>query len=405
MCGVPRERATCEKWQKTLAVCRCCHGIPTVNVGAMRTNDKPLARPRIIAFLAAPQTQIMDVAGPFQIFVRASELYQQEYTNAGPPYRVILASTSRDRRVSTNCGIPLIASTSYRHLPNEIDTLLIAGGTGLDTAARNRDLVLWLQRTTARTRRFGSICTGAFLLAAARLLEGKRVTTHWKWADELAQRSDKITVDPDPIFIRDGNTYTTAGITAGMDLALALVEEDLGSSLALRVAREMVLYLRRPGGQSQFSAALNLQASDARPILDLHGWILNNLRRDLSVAQLAARARMSSRTFARQFRAQTGITPARFVERLRIEAARQRLEQTNDTVEKVSRDCGLGTAETMRRAFARTLGVTPVDYRMRFAVRPRNGSKPSVACDRRASDRRGTADKSTTRRRYIRKTR
>lgn len=356
-------------------------------------------RPRVIAFLAPPQTQIMDVAGPFQIFVRASELYQQEYPDAGPPYRVILASTSRQRRVETNCGIPLLASAWYRELPNDIDTLLIAGGTGLDVAARDSTLLSWLQTTAARTRRFGSICTGAFLLAAAKLLEGKRVTTHWKWAAELAKCSANMTVDPDPIFIRDGNTYTTAGITAGMDLALALVEEDLGSPLALRVAREMVLYLRRPGGQSQFSAALNLQASDVKPISDLHSWILQNLSRDLSVAQLAARARMSQRTFARHFRAQTAMTPARFVERLRIEAARQRLEQTADTVAKIAQDCGLGTAETMRRAFQRSLGVAPVDYRARFATRVKNGSKPHLSEQRHRSTKRTTVDKRAGRRR------
>ena len=343
----------------------------------------------------------MDVAGPFQIFVRASELYQQEYPDSGPPYRVILASTSRQHHVETNCGIRLIASAWYRTLPDEIDTLLIAGGTGLDAAARDRHLLSWLQTSAPRTRRFGSICTGAFLLAAAGLLKGKRVTTHWKWAAELAKRFDSMTVDPDPIFIRDGNTYTTAGITAGMDLALALVEEDLGSSLAARVAREMVLYLRRPGGQSQFSAALHLQASDTCPISELHGWILNNLACDLCVTQLAARAKMSSRTFARHFRAQTGITPARFVERLRIETARNRLELTTDTVLKVTRDCGLRTPETMRRAFLRTLGITPADYRARFAARAKNGSTPPVANQRNRRPKRTPVDKPMTQRRRL----
>jgi transcriptional regulator GlxA family with amidase domain len=321
---------------------------------------------RTVVFLAAPQTQILDVAGPFQVFVRACELNAKASPAAPPAYRVFLASTVRQKIVQTNCGLGLVASHYYRSVPRKIDTFLVAGGSGLDQAAEDRHLLSWIRRSASGARRFGSVCTGAFLLAAAGLLDGKRVTTHWKWASELAQRSRKITVDPDPIFVRDGNMYTTAGITAGMDLALALVEEDLGTRIALQVAREMVLYLRRPGGQSQFSAALALQASDAKPIRDLHTWVTNNLNADLSVNVLARRAAMSPRSFARNFVAQLHTTPARYVERLRIEMARQRLEQTNDKVDKVARDCGLGTAETMRRAFLRTLRVTPTDYRARF---------------------------------------
>jgi transcriptional regulator GlxA family with amidase domain len=222
-----------------------------------------------------------------------------------------------------------------------------------------------------RVRRIGSICTGAFLLASAGLLDGKRVTTHWKWARELAQRCARATVDPDPIYIRDGNTYTSAGITAGMDLALALVEEDLGSPLALKVAREMVLYLRRPGGQSQFSAAMALQASDRRHIEELRTWAFDHLDEDLTVEKLALKAGMSPRHFARVFAKEAGITPARFIERLRVEAARRRLEESRDKLEKIATDCGFGSLSSLRRSFLRVLHVPPADYRSRFTgLRP-----------------------------------
>jgi transcriptional regulator GlxA family with amidase domain len=328
--------------------------------------------PKNIVFLAAPGSQILDVAGPFQIFVRAAEIFLRDHPSRKPPYNVVLASTSRHKPVLTNCGLVLTASETFRTLRGPIDTLLVAGGSGLEAAARDRELLAWLRATARRVRRIGSICTGAFLLASAGLLDGKRVTTHWKWAAELAARCRRATVDPDPIYIRDGNTYTSAGITAGMDLALALVEEDLGSPLALKVAREMVLYLRRPGGQSQFSAALSLQASDRKQIEELRSWAFDHLDQDLTVEKLAAKAAMSPRHFARVFLKETGITPARFVERLRVEAARRRLEESRDKLEKIATDCGFGSLSSLRRSFIRVLHVPPADYRNRFA-----GARPN----------------------------
>jgi transcriptional regulator GlxA family with amidase domain len=257
--------------------------------------------------------------------------------------------------------------TLLRNLRGPIDTLLIAGGTGLEAAGEDEELVLWLRKTAQRVRRIGSICTGAFLLGSAGLLDGKRAATHWKWADKLANRFKLTTVDADAIYIRDGNTYTTAGVTAGMDLALALVEEDLGSPIALSVARELVLYLRRSGGQSQFSAALGLQASDRKQIQETRSWILDNLDQDLPVEKLAARAGMSPRNFARVFLRDTGTTPANFVERVRVETARRRLEESRDKLEKVANDCGFGSIQTLRRSFLRVLHVPPNDYRHRFA--------------------------------------
>lgn len=197
---------------------------------------------------------------------KAAELFLQEYPARKTAYNVLLASTTRRRSVATSCGLVLAGTgtATFRTLRGPIDTLLVAGGSGVEVAARDEELLVWLQETAQRVRRIGSICTGAFLLASAGLLDAKRVATHWKWAAELANKFKHTTVDPDPIYIRDGNTYTSAGVTAGMDLALALVEEDLGAPTALKIAREMVLYLRRGGGQSQFSTALSLQASDPK---------------------------------------------------------------------------------------------------------------------------------------------
>jgi transcriptional regulator GlxA family with amidase domain len=327
--------------------------------------------PKTIVFLAAPGSQILDVAGPFQIFVRAAELLVRDRPSQKPPYRVVLASTTRRKPVLTNCGLVLTGTETFRSLRFPVDTLLVAGGSGLEKAGRDQKLLAWLRATAQRVRRIGSICTGAFLLASAGLLDGKRVTTHWKWAAELAKRCCRATVDPDPIYIRDGNTYTSAGITAGMDLALALVEEDLGSPLALRVAREMVLYLRRPGGQSQFSAAMSLQASDRKQIEEIRSWAFDHLEEDLTVENLAAQAGMSPRHFARVFVKETAITPARFVERLRVEAARRRLEESHDKLEKIATDCGFGSLSSLRRSFLRVLHVPPADYRNRFTgLRP-----------------------------------
>lgn len=341
----------------------------------------PDANPsRTIIFLAAADTQILDVAGPFQIFVRAAQLFVREHPAQNLPYRVLLASCNRRKFVQTSCGLALCGARTqtFHSLRGPIDTLLVAGGNGVEEAGRDQELLAWLRKAAQRARRIGSICTGAFLLASAGLLDGKRATTHWKSAARLAEKFKLVTVDPDPIYIRDGNTYTTAGVTAGMDLALALVEEDLGLQVALNVAREMVLYLRRSGGQSQFSTALSLQASDRKQIEEIRSWAVDNLRQDLAVQGLAARAGMSPRNFARVFAKDTGTTPARFVERLRVEAARRRLEESHDKLEKIASDCGFGSAQGLRRSFLRVLRVPPKDYRYRFAHLTRTSSNVSL---------------------------
>jgi transcriptional regulator GlxA family with amidase domain len=248
----------------------------------------------------------------------------------------------------------------------KIDTLLVAGGNAIEQNKINPEAARWLKKISGRIRRIGSVCTGAMLLARAGLLDGRRATTHWNWCQTLIKRAPRADVDPDPIFIRDENVYTSAGVTAGMDLALALVEEDHGSRLALQVARNLVLYLRRPGGQSQFSAALSLQATDRKPLRELEAWVLDNLHKPLTVPMLAERVAMSPRNFARVFTKEMKTTPAKFVECLRVEAARRRLEESPNSMEAIAAECGFGSINSMRNVFQRTLKIAPGQYRRHF---------------------------------------
>jgi transcriptional regulator GlxA family with amidase domain len=243
--------------------------------------------------------------------------------------------------------------------------LLVAGGQGVEAAAANPELVDWLRQRAGQARRVASVCTGAFLLAAAGLLDGRRAVTHWKDCARLAKRFPAVRVEPDPIFVRDGRVWTSAGVTAGIDLALALVEEDLGRAMALAVARYMVVFLKRPGGQAQFSAALALQAADDK-FGALHDWISRHLGDDLSLPVLAGQAGMSERSFSRHYAEAAGQTPARAIERLRVEAARRLLTESRTPVKRIAQRCGFGSEETMRRSFLRLLAVTPQDYRSRF---------------------------------------
>jgi len=322
---------------------------------------------KTIAFLAFSGSQILDITGPYQVFVRAAEIYLRAHPKEKSPYKVLLVSTTRSKDILTNCGLNLTASDTLHTIRGPIHTLLVAGGTGVERASLDKEVLAWLRKMSSRVVRLGSICTGAFLLASAGLLDGKRAATHWKWAEELACRYRKTTVDPEPVFIRDGNTYTSAGVLAGMDLALALVEEDLGSPIALEVARELVMYLRRSGGQSQFSAALALQTSDRKQIEELRSWAVDHLDTDLRIENLAAKAGMSPRNFARMFLKNTGMTPARYVEKIRVEAAQRRLEESEDAMEKIASDCGFGSLQALRRSFMRVLRVTPSGYRKGFS--------------------------------------
>jgi transcriptional regulator GlxA family with amidase domain len=253
--------------------------------------------------------------------------------------------------------------------------LLVAGGYGVVEVENIAGFLPWLRRKAAKARRICSVCSGAVVLAAAGLLDGRRATTHWYHCRQVADRFPAVKFDPDPIFIRDGNVYTSAGVTAGIDLALSLVEEDLGADLALFVARALVVFLRRPGSQSQFSVSLSLQTSDRMPLRELQSWLLDNLREPLTVEQMALQVGMSPRNFARVFAEQIGTTPSRFVTQIRLEAARRRLEESSQSIELIAEECGFGSTESMRSAFQRMLHVSPQDYRNRFYIRGEENHK------------------------------
>lgn len=316
--------------------------------------------PRRIEILAFPAVQLLDVAGPLQVFSAANERLAEGGRVAAYDVRVVAPSAE----------IAATAGLTFRTEPlssgDRLDTLVVAGGQGVITAAADVGLADWVRRRAGEARRVASVCTGAFMLGAAGLLDGRRAVTHWAHCDELRCRFPDIAVEPDPIFVRDGPVWTSAGVTAGIDLALALVEEDLGRTIALAVARHLVVFLKRPGGQAQFSAVLTLQAAEDR-FGDLHAWIGEHLGEELSLGRLAQRAGMSERSFGRRYRELTGITPVRAVERLRVEAARHLLIETKLPMKRVASRCGFGTEETMRRAFLRTQGVGPKEYRDRFA--------------------------------------
>jgi transcriptional regulator GlxA family with amidase domain len=315
--------------------------------------------------LAFPDAQIIDVTGPLEVFGRAARLLTEEHGWRVPAYTVEIAA-AKAGPLTTSSGIRLIAEHSIALLRGPLDTLLVAGGRGTTAALRDRALIEWLRGCIRRVRRLCSVCTGAFLLAEAGLLDGLHATTHWRQCERLAADYPAVSVETDPIFVRAGKISTSAGVTAGIDLALALLEEDHGRDLALAVARELVMFLRRPGGQSQFSVQLSTQQADREPIRELQRWMADHLGADLSVDALARRAAMSPRNFARVFTREVGMTPGQFVEHSRIEAARRRLEESAEGVDSIASECGFGTRESMRRAFIRTLRVPPSAYRSRF---------------------------------------
>jgi transcriptional regulator GlxA family with amidase domain len=320
---------------------------------------------RHIVVVAFPDVQVLDVTGPLEVFGRTARWLVEAGCRTDLAYSVEIVAAAAGP-IPTSSGLKLVAERRFRDLRDGVDTLLVAGGRGARTAAQDAALRAWLTRMTPRVRRLASVCTGTFILAAAGLLDGKRATTHWASCDALSKLHPRVRVDADPIFVRDGRIYTSAGVTAGMDMALALVEEDFGRQVALDVARRLVLFLRRPGGQSQFSSQLAVQTADRQPLRELQEWIADHLTADLSVSALAGRVAMSPRHFARVFASELNMTPARFVEVQRVEAARRRLEESGDGVDVVAATCGFGCAEVMRRAFLRTVRVSPTDYRSRF---------------------------------------
>ncbi|KAA6178816.1 helix-turn-helix domain-containing protein [Pseudomonas marginalis] len=318
---------------------------------------------KIIHVLAFPNVQVLDVTGPLQVFATANDLARQQ--GLPLPYAVnVIAALAEP--VMTSAGLALLAAP----LPaaeTPCDTLVIAGGWGVYGAAEDPALVEWVRQKATQARRMTSVCTGAFLLAASGLLDGCRVVTHWTRCEELARKYPRLQVEANPIFIQQGALWTSAGVTAGIDLCLALVEEDLGRAVALEVARHLVVFLKRPGGQSQFSVTLSLQKGDNR-FSELHAWIAEHLHLDLNIPTLAAACGMSERSFVRHYRAETGQTPARAVELIRVETARRQLADSAVAIKRIAVQCGFGSEETMRRSFVRALSISPQLYRERFSA-------------------------------------
>ncbi|MFI6488936.1 GlxA family transcriptional regulator [Streptomyces sp. NPDC050564] len=314
---------------------------------------------RTVLVVLFDAVQSLDVTGPVEVFAGA-----ENYRDGS--YRIRTASLD-GTPVRTSSGLALVPDHSLADAPAP-HTLLVPGGAG--TRHPDPRLTDWLREHGPRAARLVSVCTGALLLAGAGLLDGRRATTHWAYCDKLARDHPGIQVDPDPIYVRDGQVSTSAGVTSGIDLALALVEEDLGREAALAIARHLVVFLRRPGNQAQFSAQLAAQTAQREPLREVQQWITEHPGDDLSVESLASRARLSPRHFARAFRTETGMTPGRYVERVRLEHARRLLEDTADGIEEISRASGYGTPEAMRRAFIKTLGSAPAEYRRRFRTAP-----------------------------------
>ncbi|WP_327585532.1 GlxA family transcriptional regulator [Nonomuraea sp. NBC_00507] len=309
---------------------------------------------RRIVFVIFDGFQSLDLVGPLEVFQHAGGYLCQIVAPRPGPVRAW-------------SGLPVHAEHGVTDLdPTGVDTLVVAGGTGVDQARHDPMLIAWIRAAAAGARRVTSVCSGVFLLAAAGLVGGRRVTTHWARARQLAEEHPGVRVDTDPIFIRDGNVWSSAGVTAGMDLALALVEDDLGQDVALRVARYMVLFLRRPGDQSQFSVALWSAQPSSDPIRAAVAAVHADPGGRHGIADLAAQAGLSPRHLQRRFTAELGVPPGAYVERVRMEAAQRALVAGDDPVEAVARRCGFGTAETLRKTFHRHLGVAPSDYRDRF---------------------------------------
>ncbi|MHB8885086.1 MAG: GlxA family transcriptional regulator [Methylovirgula sp.] len=316
--------------------------------------------PRAVAIVVPQNAQSLDVSGPLDAFLEANRQAPGQCN-----YTVRLLSTGDDRVVKAG-GLSLIADASIFTDENAIDTLLVAGTPDYSQAYTATEVQNWLRRRVPQTRRHGAVCTGAFFLGAAGLLDGFRATTHWQHAAELAERFPSAKVVPDQIYVEDGPLWTSAGVTAGIDLALKLIEDDHGRELALKVARRLVVFLKRPGGQSQFSAHLAAQIATEGRIQTVQHWILDHLPLDLTVNSLAGRAGMSLRNFTRAFVQEAGMTPADFVAMARIDAARRLLEDTDTPLQRIASRCGFTNPDTMRRAFLRRIGTGPSEYREHF---------------------------------------
>lgn len=322
-----------------------------------------LSSPHHVAVLAFPDAQILDVTGPLEVFSRTSRWLRDTW-KAPEAYRIELLGL-RSGPFRTSGGLDLTAARGFSDVET-CDTLLVAGGIGWETPAADAALLAWLRAMAPRTQRVGSICTGALVLAAAGLLDGRRATTHWAYCDRLAALAPGCKVDPDAIYVQDGRLFTSAGVTTGMDMALELVEQDHGKATAVAVAQELVIYRKRPGGQAQFSRFLEAERRDDR-LGELQLWILDHLDEDLPLDRLAAASGMSARHLSRRFKEEVGVSPAAYVARVRLEEARRRLEAGTHSLKDVARTCGFADEQNLRRAFRKHVGVAPRAYRERFS--------------------------------------
>jgi len=322
---------------------------------------------RSIGIVAFPGAEVLDITGPYEVFAFANMILQKEGIAQEAAYTIAVLA-EQPGPVTTMTGMQIIADQSFNQIDINFDTLLIPGGDPKVLLANTRVVEL-INDMELKVRRLVSVCTGAFLLAESGLLDGRRATTHWNYCTEFKEKYPRVNLEPDRIFIKEGNILTSGGITSGIDLALAMVEEDWGQKLALAVAQFLVVYLKRPGGQSQFSSYLTREASKHSGLRDLQSWIMQNPEEDLKVDSLADRMAMSSRNFSRLFLSETGMTPAKFVEMSRIDAARNLLELTKFPIDTIADSSGFKDSENMRRAFLRQLGVNPREYRKRFGNR------------------------------------
>jgi transcriptional regulator GlxA family with amidase domain len=332
--------------------------------GKLMSNGKPLR----IVLLAFPGMNLIDLSGPLQAFATACRQARGSSASAAALRYEMLVVSAQGGPIVTGAGLEVMTQPLASLDASTIDTVIAPGGSVGGVFHCDPLLVGWLQQHARQARRICSVCTGTFLLAAAGLLDGLRVTTHWDWALRLQQQYPAIQVDPEPIFIHAGAVWTSAGMTAGIDLVLALIEQDHGHTVAVAVARQMVMFVKRPGSQSQFSVPLIAQTSQSGRFADLHAWIAANLREDLRVEKLASQVSMSPRTFARSYVAEQGRTPAKTVEAMRLEAACRALEQTNLPLKRIATDTGHGEEQNLRRVFLRQFGVNPVQYRSRFSA-------------------------------------
>lgn len=313
-----------------------------------------------IVIVVFPDAILLDIAGPMQVFALARRY-------GGECYNIILVSADGGLQ-TMDTGVQLDTEPLELWRDREIDTLLIAGGFGADEASQDAELVNEITELAANAKRVGSVCTGALLLAATGFLDGRRAVTHWSFCDQLAERHPAIKVEPNRIYTKDAEIWTSAGVTAGIDMALAMVAEDVGRNFAIKIAKMLVMFMARPGGQSQFSSLLRSQSRDVKGKFDeLHSWIMENLNRDLRVEVLAERVGMSERNFTRAYRIETGRTPAKTVEVYRISAARDLLEQTTLPISRIARETGFGDDERLRRAMHRAFGISPKECRERFS--------------------------------------